>query len=90
MNGKVFDIDFMMQAVPQVLAYLPVTLEIAAISFVLGLVLAFLIALTRFFEIRVLSQISRVFVSIMRGTPAMCQLLLAYYGLPVALQAINQ
>ncbi len=90
MNGKVFDIDFMMQAVPQVLAYLPVTLEIAAISFVLGLVLAFLIALTRFFEIRVLSQVSRVFVSIMRGTPAMCQLLLAYYGLPVALQAINQ
>ena len=50
MNGKVFDIDFMLQAVPQVLAYLPVTLEIAAVSFVLGLVLAFLIALTRFFE----------------------------------------
>lgn len=90
MNGKVFDIDFMLRAVPDVLAYLPVTLEIAAASFAIGLVLAFLIALTRFFHIRGLSLLSRVFVSIMRGTPAMCQLLLAYYGLPVLLQAVNQ
>ena len=90
MNGKVFDIDFMLQAIPDVLAYLPVTLEIALIAFALGLVLAFLLALTRFFNIRGLSLVARFFVSITRGTPAMCQLLLAYYGLPVVLQAINQ
>ena len=90
MNGAVFDVGFLIQAIPDVLSYLPVTLEIAFFSFVIGLVLAFLIALVRFFHVRVLSQISRVFISIMRGTPAMCQLLLAYYGLPVALQAINQ
>ena len=89
MNSKIFDVGFLVESVPQVLAYLPVTLEIAALSIIAGLILAFLIALVRFFEIRVLSQISRVFVSFMRGTPAMCQLLLAYYGLPVALQAIN-
>lgn len=90
MNGAVFDVGFLIQAIPDVLSYLPVTLEIAFASFAVGLVLAFLIALVRFFDVRVLSPLSRVFISIMRGTPAMCQLLLAYYGLPVALQAINQ
>lgn len=90
MNGAVFDVGFLVQSVPDVLSYLPVTLGLAFSSFVVGLVLGFLIALVRFFDIRVLSQLSRVFVSLMRGTPAMCQLLLAYYGLPVALQAINQ
>lgn len=90
MNGAVFDVGFLVQSVPDVLSYLPVTLEIALVSFAIGLVLAFLIALVRFFDVRVLSQLSRVFVSLMRGTPAMCQLLLAYYGLPVALQAVNQ
>ena len=90
MNGAVFDVGFLVQSIPDVLSYLPVTLGLAFSSFVVGLVLGFLIALVRFFDIRVLSQLSRVFVSLMRGTPAMCQLLLAYYGLPVALQAINQ
>lgn len=90
MSSTVFDVDFLVKSIPEVLAYLPVTLEIAFVAFAIGLVLAFAIALVRFFNVRVLSQLSRVFVSIMRGTPAMCQLLLAYYGLPVALQAINQ
>ena len=90
MNGAVFDVGFLVQSVPDVLSYLPVTLGIALVSFAIGLVLALLIALVRFFDVRVLSQLSRVFVSLMRGTPAMCQLLLAYYGLPVALQAVNQ
>lgn len=90
MNGAVFDVGFLVQSVPDVLSYLPVTLGIALVSFAIGLVLAFLIALVCFFDVRVLSQLSRVFVSLMRGTPAMCQLLLAYYGLPVALQAVNQ
>lgn len=89
MNGAVFDVGFLVQSIPDVLSYLPVTLGLAFSSFVVGLALGFLIALVRFFDIRVLSQLSRVFVSLMRGTPAMCKLLLAYYG-PVALQAINQ
>lgn len=90
MNGSVFSVEFLVQSIPEIMAYLPVTLELAAAAFALGLALGFLIALVRYFEIPVLTPLSRVFVSIMRGTPAMCQLLLAYYGLPVALQAINQ
>lgn len=90
MNGAVFDADFLIRSIPEVLAYLPVTLEIAFLSFAIGLAIAFLIALARFFDVRVISPLTRAFVSIMRGTPAMCQLLLAYYGLPVALQAINE
>lgn len=88
--SSVFSVEFLIQSVPDILSYLPVTLELAAAAFALGLALGFLIALVRYFEVPVLTPICQAFVSIMRGTPAMCQLLLAYYGLPVALQAINE
>jgi ABC-type amino acid transport system permease subunit len=39
--------------------------------------------------VRALSQVCVAFVSIMRGTPAMCQLLLAYYGIPILLRIVN-
>lgn len=80
----------MFKSIPGIVSYLPVTLYLAIIASVIGLVLGFLIALCRYLHIRILSPLSRVFVAIMRGTPTMCQLLLAYYGIPVALRAFNE
>ena len=88
--GKVFDFEFMLSTVPQIMAYLPVTLYIAVLSGAVALVLGFLVALIRFFHVTVLTQIAAVYISLMRGTPAMVQLLLAYYGIPVLLRAINE
>lgn len=89
-SGKIFDVQFMLETVPDILSYLPVTLYLAVLASSIGVVLGMLIALCRYLHIRVLSPLSQVFVAIMRGTPAMCQLLLAYYGIPVALSAINE
>lgn len=43
----------------------------------------------RYFHVRILSQICKFYVSFMRGTPAMVQLLVACYGIPIFLHAIN-
>ena len=89
MNGQIFDVGFLLRSIPDILSYLPVTVLLAASAFAIGLALGLLIALARYFDVRIVAPVSRAFVSLVRGTPAMCQLLLAYYGLPIALQAIN-
>ena len=71
--GKIFDLGFMLSTVPEILSYLPVTLKIAFISGAISLVLGFLIALVRYFHIRVLSPICKAYISLIRGTPAMVQ-----------------
>ena len=77
--NKVFDVKFMLSTVPEIISYLPVTLEIAFISGVIALILGFAIALVRYFNVKILSGICKVYISFIRGTPEMVQLLLAYY-----------
>ena len=58
------------------------TLPLTAISFVLGLALALLLALMRLSRVRVLSATARTYVSLVRGTPLLVQLFIIFYGLP--------
>lgn len=58
------------------------TIPLAISSFVLGLVLALLVALMRISSSRVLSAIARGYISIIRGTPLLVQLFVIFYGLP--------
>ncbi len=88
--GKIFDVKFMISTVPEIIKYLPVTLRLTVIAAVFALVLGFLIALARYFNIRVLSTICKIYISFIRGTPEMVQLLLAYYGIPIFLKGISQ
>lgn len=88
--GKIFDLEYMISTVPEIISYLPVTLKIAFISGAIALILGFLVALVRYFNIRVLSQICKVYISFIRGTPAMVQLVVAYYGIPVLLRGLNE
>ena len=58
------------------------TLPLTAISFVLGLVLALVVALLRLSPVGPLSALARAYVSLIRGTPLLLQLFIIYYGLP--------
>ena len=58
------------------------TIPLTAISFVLGLVVALVVALMRLSPFRVLQAIARFYVSVIRGTPLLLQLFIIYYGLP--------
>jgi len=81
--GEFFSIERAAEAFPGVFAALPVTLEIVVISIAAGLFLGIIIALIRLHKVPVLTQISSVYISFMRGTPLIVQLYVVYYGLPI-------
>src|SRR3954468_14839217 len=58
------------------------TIPLRVISFVLGLLLAVVIALMRLSPVRLISAPARFYVSVIRGTPLLVQLFIIYYGLP--------
>jgi His/Glu/Gln/Arg/opine family amino acid ABC transporter permease subunit len=88
--GKIFDPAFMLQSTPEILTALPVTLFLAFIAALIGLIIAFTVALTRYFNLRFLSGLCKVYVSYIRGTPALVQIMLVYFGIPLILRALNE
>ena len=58
------------------------TIPLALMSFAIGLVLALALALMRLSSSRWLSNIARVYISLVRGTPLLVQLFVIFYGLP--------
>ena len=88
MEGPVLDIRFILSTIPEIATKLPATLFIAISATILGLILGIVIALLRFFHIKILSQLSVLFISFIRGTPMVVQLYLIYYGIPLIISAI--
>jgi L-cystine transport system permease protein len=70
---------------PRVVSSLPTTLLIVLVATVLGLFIGLLLAFARLEKIPLLSQVSRVLVSFIRGTPILIQMFIVYYGLPMLL-----
>jgi polar amino acid transport system permease protein len=87
--ANVFDAKLIFTNIPELLKYLPVTLEIAFLSYLLSLIVGLMVALIRIKKPRVLYQITCFYVSFTRGTPAIVQLYATYFGMPMILQLIN-
>lgn len=85
-----FELDFMISSVPEIIRYIPVTVLMAVVSCVIGCILGVLLALARFFKVKVLSRVIGVYVSFIRGTPMLVQLYLVYYGLPLLVKGIME
>ncbi len=75
-----FNLKVMSDAWPQLLAAIPVTLQLTGSALLLGLILALIIALMRLSSHAVLRLPSLVFVDIFRSTPLLVQFFLIYYG----------
>lgn len=86
---NLFDFDLVVKQIPDLLKYLPVTLELAALAMCIGIVLGLLLAVIRLKKIPVLRQIAAFYISIIRGTPAIVQLYIAYFGIPMFLKYMN-
>ncbi|WP_394941823.1 amino acid ABC transporter permease [Psychromicrobium sp. YIM B11713] len=67
---------------PILLGAVRATIPLALASFVLGLIIALLVALMRLSRNPVVSGIGRFYISIIRGTPLLVQLFVIFYGLP--------
>ena len=61
---------------------LTMTIPLTVISFTLAMVIATITALIQFAHIRVLTQIARFYIWVIRGTPLLVQLFVVFYGLP--------
>lgn len=87
---KLFDFQKVFTNIPELLAYLPVTLELALSSMLIGLTLGLVLAIIKMKEIPVLKQIAAAFVSLIRGTPVLVQLYIVYFGVPMFFKYLNQ
>jgi L-cystine transport system permease protein len=72
--------------IPQILPYLSVTFKIVFYATVFGVLLGIVVAVIRIKKIPVLHQLTGIYVSFMRGTPMLVQLLVIFYGLPIFMQ----
>jgi cystine transport system permease protein len=73
----------MLESLPSLVwACIHFTVPLTLLSFVLGLAMGFLAAVTRIFAPAPIAWIIRFYVWIFRGTPLLVQLFLIFYGLP--------
>ncbi len=61
---------------------LTVTIPLTVISFSLAMVIAIVMALVQFANIRGLKQLARFYIWVFRGTPLLIQLFVVFFGLP--------
>lgn len=88
--GKLFDVSLVFTSIPELLEKLPITLELALLSMLLGLILGLVMAIIKMRKIKVLTQITNLLISLLRGTPVIVQLYVAFFGIPMFFKAINQ
>lgn len=77
-------LELLMSSFPKILEYgLKVTLPLAALAFILSTVIAVLVAMVQYADVPVIKEICRLYIWIIRGTPLLVQLMVAFYGLPL-------
>ncbi|MGG5317066.1 amino acid ABC transporter permease [Enterococcus sp. AZ072] len=83
MSSNFFSWERFVHVFPQVLQKLPVTFQIVVIATIIGLLLGTLLAVIRIKRIPVLNQLAYLMISFFRGTPALVQMFIVYYGMPL-------
>lgn len=83
-----FDVSFLVKTFFLIWKAVPTTLLITVVSLAIGGILGFFIALARVNKVKVLSQIGRAYVSVIRGTPVVLQILVIYSIVPSLLNVI--
>lgn len=76
--------DTFLQVLPVLGQGALLTLKFALLSAAVGLVAASVLAVFGISRLRVLVGLTRIYVSLMRGTPLLVQIFVIYYGLPAA------
>ncbi len=65
-----------------ILPGLAMTLPLTAVSFTFAMIIAVVMAMVQFANIKVLKQFARFYIWITRGTPLLIQLYIVFFGLP--------
>lgn len=84
-SGKMTErvIQILIQSFPKILLPgLMTTIPLTILSFSFAMVIAMVTALVQYANIRVLKQIARFYIWVIRGTPLLVQLFVVFFGLP--------
>ncbi|MCL2878746.1 MAG: amino acid ABC transporter permease [Treponema sp.] len=82
------DFGFLLSTLMLSLKALPVTLTITIVALLVAAPLGFFMALCIMYRVRVLKQLSALYISFMRGTPIVLQILIVYSLVPSLLNAL--
>lgn len=86
--GDFFSWDRFFENIPKILPYLQVTFKIVFFATVAGILLGTLVAVIRINKIPIINQLLGIYVSFMRGTPMLVQMLVILYGLPIIVHGL--
>ncbi|BCU81400.1 putative amino-acid ABC transporter permease protein YckA [Polycladomyces abyssicola] len=80
---NIFDVQSAIESTPFVLKGITYTISISFVTMAIGLVLGLITAMARMSDNALLRWPARAYISVIRGTPLLVQLLILYVGLPV-------
>lgn len=84
-----FDVSYLLEAFPALLAYLPMTLFLAITSMLIASVIGLVLAVIIRNRIPLLSQLAEVYVSFFRSVPTLVTLFIFYFGIPQLFPGIS-
>lgn len=85
-----FDTYFAIQSFPDILKGVPMTLLIAVVAMLLGLINGLVLTLCRIYKVPVLKELVVVYISFIRGTPLLVQIYVIYYSLPLLFTILSR
>lgn len=88
-DGKLFSLRSVFDGIPRIVQQLPTTIMLT-IGGALWLGFGASFAIVKINRVKILYPLQAFFVSFLKGTPILVQLMLTYYGIPLALKALNQ
>ncbi len=84
-----FDLAYMLEIIPELLVYIPITLYLAIVSMIIAVAIGVVLSLLLVNKTPVLLQLSKLYISFFRETPVLVQLLMIYFGLPQLFPWLN-
>lgn len=85
-SGRLEPLQVVFNAFPTLLAGTLVTLGLAAVSVLFGLVGGSLLGIARLSSMRWLRWLARIYIDFFRGTPLLVQIFMIYFGIPALIQ----
>src|SRR5699024_2027934 len=79
----------MIEIIPDILKYLPVTLYLTLISMVIAVIVGVALSLILVNKVPILLHIAKIYISFFRGTPVLVQLIIIYFGLSKLFSVFN-
>lgn len=85
-----FDFSIFINIIIQILPYIKVTLLIAAVSLVMALALAVVLAIINEYKIPILKNLAGIYISFFRSTPMLSQLFFFYFAVSPSFSILKE